>query len=119
MICINQHDPYYVADLVTHPGVSNAGEILIEEACNRSDRAGHGGRLELWSLNERSTPFYLSIGFVKTDGNANSGGAMTFDATGSDKWIRLGGRWVLKRYEGQDYYRGNRTPPPIPPKKVL
>jgi hypothetical protein len=116
IICIIEADPYYVADLVTHPGVANAGEILIEEACNRSATAGHGGKLELYSLNKLSTGFYLSVGFAKTNGDLTSGGGMTLNPAGNALWANLNGRWVLKRYEGQSYYKGVKTPPPIPPK---
>jgi hypothetical protein len=115
IICIKPRS-FYISELVTHPAVANAGEILIEEACNRSQLAGLDGKLSLSSLNELSTGFYLSIGFVKTDGDRKTGGSMTFDPKGNQYWVRLSGRWVLIKYAGMCYYKGTKTPPPIPTK---
>jgi hypothetical protein len=116
VICMIDTDPFYVCELVTHPGAGNAGEILIEEACNRSEQAGHQGRLELYSLTEQSTDFYLSVGFAKDDGKRTGSGKMSLVPTGNDKWTRLGDRWVLTRTQGKSYYKGGKSLPPIPPR---
>jgi hypothetical protein len=107
MVCVLKTDEYfYVADLVTHPGAANAGEILIEEVCNRGQKAGCGGKIQLYSLNKQSTGFYLSIGFVVLEGST-----LALDPSGNSCWSNLNGRWCLKKHAGESYML---APPPLP-----
>jgi hypothetical protein len=119
VICIMDSSTPYVTELVTHPGVANAGEILIEAACNRSAKAGHGGKLELYSLSAASTGFYKAVGFTKDGGDYETGGKMSLDPTGNALWVKLGDHWLLRKYAGQKYYEGRKTPPPLPARKPV
>ncbi len=87
--------------LTTHPGVSGAGQTMVEKAANAAEQAGQDGRLKLTALDDTSAQFYRSVGF-KGD---KSG--MSLDPSTSDLWEKQGSSWQLKKNDEKGYLAGS------------
>ncbi|MEZ5669761.1 MAG: hypothetical protein R3F55_20450 [Alphaproteobacteria bacterium] len=118
-LSLSDLEPTYINDITAHPGAANAGGILLEFAVNFSARRGHGGRIELYSLNAESSAFYLDHGFTRDDPTDTDGGNMALDpasAHGRGYWTRVGETWRLSRYLGQKILNMKMSKPlPKPP----
>ncbi|MDO9711538.1 GNAT family N-acetyltransferase [Paracraurococcus lichenis] len=110
--------------LVTHPGSSAAGAILVEFAVNYSERSGLNGAVALHSLDGEATRFYRSLGFIEIKkGLTEDDPVMQLNPFKSAEWVKQDKNvWRLKRYVGQESYMGSRremdayrwqTKPPI------
>ncbi len=83
--------------LTTHPGVSGAGQSLVEKAANVSEANGHGGAVRLTSRDEAATRFYGSVGFR---GDRSD---MRLDPARSGLWNNNNGSWSLNANDGKGY----------------
>ncbi|MGH7155103.1 MAG: hypothetical protein ACREF3_14360 [Acetobacteraceae bacterium] len=119
ILCVGDNDPAHIFYLVAHPGTDNAGGTLMELAADWSEARGKGGRLDLYSYDKKSTAAYKAMGFVKSDGDYDSGGDMTLNPSTSDKWTKAGTNWKLAKYVTKGYYATRAKPLPIPTKKNL
>lgn len=92
----------FILGLVTHPGSQSGGSILIEHVVNRSERAGYEGRIELRPT-DRWKQSFASKGFVE----AASTGLMKLFPAESDRWVKLGGEWRLRKYQHGKKFAGS------------
>lgn len=93
-----------VHGLVSHPGASLGGAVMIEWALNHAWTQWHRSDLELHSLDDESTKFYKRIGFVEDDLAAKPGPEeLKLQPASSDKWVNLSGGWKLREYLGLRY----------------
>lgn len=91
-----QHSWIRITSLMTHPGSTGAGSILVEHAVNLSRKAGYQGRLGVMlSTNPRWRANFEAKGFV-TD--LDAGFFMTLDPSQSEKWVTVGGNWRLNKH---------------------
>lgn len=58
-----KYEEVYIGALVTHPGSSQCGVALIEEAINFSDNPENNGTVTLKYLNKNSQKIYKALGF--------------------------------------------------------
>lgn len=119
IMCAGDSDPVHVYYLVAHPGTDNAGGTLLELAADWSEAHGKRGCLELYSYGKKSTAAYKTLGFIKTNGDYDSGGDMTLNPNTSDKWTKAGTNWKLAKYVTKGYYATRAKPLPVPTKKNL
>jgi hypothetical protein len=118
IICLSDNDPSHVSYLVTHPGTENAGGIMLEAAADYSQSRGHGGKLDLYSYDGKSSRAYRAMGFTKADNGYDSGGTMVLEPTTSALWHFTGGHWRLAKYEALRFFSTRTKPvPPIPVKR--
>ena len=78
---------------------------MIEHAVNKSEAAGHGGKLGLTSLSEESGKFYKSVGF-----KGDPEGDMALNPSKNpEKWSKKeDGTWSLKKNEDKGYMTGKK-----------
>lgn len=97
-------DRAVVHGLVSHPGASLGGAVMIEWALNHAGTHWGRTKLELHSLDDESTRFYKRIGFVEDDLAKPPGpDELKLEPASSDKWVHLGGGWKLREYLGLRY----------------
>jgi hypothetical protein len=78
--------------LVTHPGASGIGLLMVEKAVNVSNDLGLEGKVGLTTYSAASTEFYTSVGFAGPEG---PNGRMRLDPTHSPHWDMSEGTWYL------------------------
>jgi GNAT superfamily N-acetyltransferase len=92
-----QHSWIRITSLMTHPGSTGAGSILIEHAVNLSEKAGYEGRLGVMlSINRRWRANFEAKGFVTA---LDASVFMTLAPSHSDRWVKVGGSWRLKKHQ--------------------
>lgn len=102
MALTNYDEMPYIDDLVTHPGSSAAGGILIEYAVQISDSEwGKDGKLNLWALDDDAKMAYKSLGFKGRESDNDKD--MILDPEQSTLWNKLDGKWQLKKFSGKKY----------------
>ncbi|MCC8957609.1 GNAT family N-acetyltransferase [Bradyrhizobium sp. Pear77] len=89
-----------IKHLATHPAVYGAGETMLESAINRSQAAGHGGKVSLVATPE-AHGFYEKNGF-KMDRH----GRWSLVPSASEFWGKKSDIWILKKNEGKKYLTG-------------
>lgn len=89
---------FVVPHLVTHPGSSEAGGILIEHAAQWSDSHGEAGKLTLIALDDDAEQAYLALGFKQVSFE------MVLDPSKEEKWCKLNDKWRLAKHQGTKYY---------------
>jgi len=87
--------------IVTHPLSQGAGIALVEHAVNLSARAGLGGAVRLWAVNN-AMAVYQAMGFERPDLNKDK---MVLDPVASPLWIQRDGQWRFRRDAGKGYVR--------------
>jgi hypothetical protein len=78
--------------LVTHPGASGIGLLMVEKAVNVSNDLEYNGKVGLIPYSSASVEFYASVGF---DGPQGREDRMKLDPTHSPHWEMSEGIWHL------------------------
>ncbi|VVE43676.1 hypothetical protein [Pandoraea anhela] len=86
----DMRDTFWIDNIITHPGASGAGELLVEKAVSMSMNKGFGGTVRLMALSGQD--FYQSVGFRDL-----GGGMMELRPSQSNKWSNVNGTWLLSR----------------------
>lgn len=90
--------------LVTHPGTYGGGSLLIEHVVNLSEKTGGGGRVVL-GANPGWRDSFKAKGFA--DYSEFSQRKLKLNPSRSDKWVKVGDEWRLKKYEVRKTFAGS------------
>jgi len=113
MVLDETSTPVQLKLLVTHPGSSNCGGVMIEYAVARSVANGQKGCLQLTALDGQAQLAYKALGFEDADRPSTGGFPMDLDPAKSEKWVHINNSWRLKKYSEK---KNLVIPPPIPSK---